>query len=211
MRRTPIVSLALASTLVVSGCASNRGGSPGVVLERGVASWYGPGFHGRRTASGERYDMHELTAAHPSLPFGTLLEVRNVATGASVRVRVNDRGPFAKNRIIDLSKAAAAAIGMIGPGTALVELVAVGKVPIGPRGYAVQVGAFQDEIRARSLADSLCRDFPRVAVRSDDAWHRVQVGAFTDRGDAERFADELDALGYVAVVVPLPLDLAAPN
>lgn len=211
MRRIALLPLALASTLVVSGCASKGRGTTGVTLERGVASWYGPGFHGRRTASGERYDMHALTAAHPKLPFGTLLEVRNVATGASVRVRVNDRGPFAKNRIIDLSKAAAAAIGMIGPGTALVELVAVGRVPIGPRGYAVQVGAFQDEGRARSLADSLCRDFPRVEVRSDDAWHRVQVGAFTDRASAEEFADELDALGYLAVVVALPLDLPTPN
>ncbi len=82
--------------------------------QRGIASWYGPGFHGRRTASGERYDMHELTAAHKSLPFGTRVLVHNPRNGRQVVVRINDRGPYAHGRVIDLSKAAAQAVGMHG-------------------------------------------------------------------------------------------------
>ena len=80
-------------------------------LQRGVASWYGPGFHGRTTANGERFDMHELTAAHKTLPFGTRVLVHNPRTGKEVVVRINDRGPFIKGRVIDLSKAAAKALG----------------------------------------------------------------------------------------------------
>jgi rare lipoprotein A len=85
-------------------------------LERGQASWYGPRFHGRRTASGERHDMYALTAAHKTLPFGTLVRVRSVMTGREVEVRINDRGPFIKGRVIDVSKAAAQALGMLEDG-----------------------------------------------------------------------------------------------
>jgi rare lipoprotein A len=83
---------------------------------RGLASWYGPRFHGRRTASGERFDMHALTAAHPSLPFGSIVRVENPDTGRSVDVRINDRGPHIKQRIIDLSRAAARALGLLDSG-----------------------------------------------------------------------------------------------
>jgi len=82
-------------------------------LDRGIASWYGPGLHGRRTANGERFDQHALTAAHRSLPFGTVVRVRSLVNGRTVDVRINDRGPFLKRRIIDLSRAAAAALGLI--------------------------------------------------------------------------------------------------
>ncbi len=94
------------------------------VLARGKASWYGPNFHGRRTASGERYDMHELTAAHPTLPFGTLVRVQNAANGREVVVRINDRLPPIRHRIIDLSKAAAASPGILRAGLAPVVLLA---------------------------------------------------------------------------------------
>ncbi len=90
--------------------------------ERGTASWYGPGFHGRRTASGERFDQEALTAAHPRLPFGTRVLVRHEGTGETVIVRINDRGPFKRGRIIDLAFAAARAIGMDRSGTAPVAL-----------------------------------------------------------------------------------------
>jgi rare lipoprotein A len=92
-------------------------------LERGQASWYGPRFHGRRTASGERLDMYALTAAHKTLPFGTLVRVRSVMTGREVEVRINDRGPFAKGRVIDVSKAAAQALGMMQDGVKDVVLL----------------------------------------------------------------------------------------
>ena len=88
----------------------------------GKASWYGGKFHGRTTASGERYDMDQLTAAHRSLPFGSRVRVTNQATRDSVVVRINDRGPYAGNRVIDLSRAAARAVRLIGPGVAPVKL-----------------------------------------------------------------------------------------
>ena len=94
-------------------------------LERGLASWYGAQLHRRRTASGERFDMHALTAAHPSLPFGSRVCVRSLATGKAVVVRINDRGPHSGNRIIDLSRAAAQALGMLGRGTKAVALTAL--------------------------------------------------------------------------------------
>jgi rare lipoprotein A len=94
-----------------------------VELARGRASWYGPTFHGRRTSSGERFDMNELTAAHATLPFGTRVRVRNVANGREVVVRINDRGPRVRDRIIDLSKAAAAALGFLRAGEAPVVLI----------------------------------------------------------------------------------------
>ena len=84
---------------------------------RGIASWYGPRFHGRLTASGEKFDMHELTAAHPTLPFGTVVRVQSLANGRTVDVRINDRGPHIKQRVIDLSRAAAKALGLIDAGT----------------------------------------------------------------------------------------------
>ena len=92
------------------------------VDQQGIASWYGPGFHGRKTANGERFNQYELTAAHPTYAFGTQLCVRSKATGQAVVVRVNDRGPFVKNRVIDLSKAAAEEIGMLGKGVKAVEI-----------------------------------------------------------------------------------------
>lgn len=100
-------------------------GKPGAegFFQEGLAVWYGPGFHGRRTASGERYDMHALTAAHPSLPFGTRVRVINLKNGKSVVVRINDRGPFGGTYIIDLSYAAAKAIGALSATRVRVEVV----------------------------------------------------------------------------------------
>ena len=125
--------MVVAAAAVLAGCSTapyrTRPGSdaaaprtPGAEYARGKASWYGPGFHGKRTASGERFDMNDLTAAHRTLPFGTLVRVRNVQNGLEVVVRINDRGPWFRNRIIDLSKAAAAALDLLPVGEALVVL-----------------------------------------------------------------------------------------
>lgn len=128
-------ALALALSLWLGGCAApsrqEAGSLPSTPsapadageIEGGVASWYGGRFHGRRTASGETFDMHALTAAHKSLPFGTRVRVRNLDNGREVVVRINDRGPFTAGRVIDLSRAAAAALGFIQSGTARVALV----------------------------------------------------------------------------------------
>ena len=191
---------------LLSACSANRRpetrpGSGGVrPLEKGTASWYGPGFHGRRTANGERFDMNELTAAHPSLPFGTLLEVRSARSGKSVVVRVNDRGPFSKNRILDLSFAAAREIGLVLSGTGQVELFLVEKGGAPPR-YTVQVAAFGEEERAAALKSELARFYPEAVVRSDGTWSRVQVGAFGDRDKAEALRRELAAMGMSSIVV----------
>lgn len=127
-------AIALTSFLLV-GCTSGRGRPPGEVVSvraeparegeiaRGLASWYGEKFQGRRTASGERFDMNALTAAHPSLPFGTRVLVRNPRNGREVAVRINDRGPFTGGRIIDLSRAAAQAIGLLEAGVGTVVLL----------------------------------------------------------------------------------------
>lgn len=110
------------------------GAAPSAWTETGVASWYGEPFHGRTTASGEVYDMNRLTCAHRTLPFGTRLHVRNLENGRTVVVRVNDRGPFVNDRIVDLSRRAAQELELIGPGTARVRITVVGApAPATPR------------------------------------------------------------------------------
>lgn len=206
--RTASLLLPVVFALLLEACTSTRpafrpSNVPELGVSRGVASWYGPGFHGRRTANGERYDMHDLTAAHPSLPFGTLLEVRNTVNGRTVTVRVNDRGPFAKRRVIDLSYAAALALGMVGPGTAEVELAVVDQARLAALAerYTVQVGAFSEADRAVDLHRDIKRIYPEAFVHSDGIWNRVQVGLFKDRDNAEALRRELAVMGVPAVVV----------
>jgi rare lipoprotein A len=140
--------------------------------ERGVASWYGKKFHGRPTSSQEPYDMHAMTAAHKSLPLPTYVRVRNLSNGKSVVVRVNDRGPFVDNRIIDLSYAAARQLDMLQSGTSLVEVTAIGHEE------AVPTLARSDPDRGtRPQAGTGPPGEPRIFV---------QVGAFGDIGNAER-------------------------
>jgi len=106
---------ALAITALVLGCAlgaTSASAEDAKPPQKGVASWYGPGFHGKKTANGERFNTHALTAAHKTLPFDTKVRVTNERTGKSVVVRINDRGPYAHGRVIDLSKAAAEAVGL---------------------------------------------------------------------------------------------------
>jgi rare lipoprotein A len=198
------LAFSLAGLTLLAGCSNNRKASTSTELkpplQRGTASWYGPKFQGHRTASGERYDMHDKTAAHPSLPFGTQLAVRNIRTGREVVVRVNDRGPFSKRRIIDLSYAAAKEIGIVDMGTANVELYLVPATGAPPR-YTVQVGAFGDPEHALALQREIARYYPEAVVDSDGTWHRVQIGAFDDRDHAESLRRELIVIGMQAVVV----------
>lgn len=176
--------------------------------ERGLASWYGPGFHGNRTASGEFFNMYRLTAAHRTLPFGSIVLVRSLTTGREVKVRVNDRGPFARGRIVDLSWAAAHAIGMTGEGTQPVDVTVIG---IPKHGEAdeplrVQVASFTDELRARALAMQLTLRYEDVRVVIADLpggrRYRVQVGRFDSERAAQAMAGEIDrAYGVECVVV----------
>jgi len=191
--------------------------------EQGLASWYGgaDGFEGKPTASGEIYDSSLLTAAHRDLPLGTLVEVTNVETGASVRVRVNDRGPFVHGRVIDLSQAAARKIGVIGPGTSMVRLTIVGVPPVAPippassspateaatttattRAWAVQVGSFAQPDRAGRHADRLRAAGFDVYLEPYQGLTRVKVGPLDSRADAEEKLAEIEAAGFEGIVMP---------
>ena len=193
----PLALLCLALLWVgsLTACTTARPPSKvGKKFETGTASWYGPKFHGRRTANGEVYDMFELTAAHKKLPFGTVVEVRSLDTGKSITVRINDRGPFVRGRIIDLSRAAADAIDMIGPGTAKVELYLVSGALT--EVFTVQVAAFKRQAHAEELANKLEKRHGPVRISSGGGWHRVQVGRFSKRAEALDLRRRLQKEGY---------------
>src|SRR5688572_9605611 len=194
--RHGVVALALAAA-VVSGCGRAAVAPTPGRPQHGVASWYGPGFHGQPTSSGTAYDQYQLTAAHPNLPLGTRVRVTNLDNGKSIDVLVNDRGPFAKGRVIDLSYAAAHAIGMVGPGTANVAVDVVARPPNGAShvAYCVQVGAFAEEDKARALRARLVPRYDDVYIAAvqtrPDRMYRVRVGPYAERDRAERRATEL--------------------
>lgn len=185
--------------------------------ERGVASWYGPKFHGRPTANGERFDMDAMTAAHKTLPLPTYAEVTNLRNGRRVTVRINDRGPFVDNRLIDLSRAAAQALDMVGPGTTLVD-VRVVQGPGGgavspaapvttaedvPPAFFVQVGAFGDADNARRVARTLADGgFGDVVLQpvsvNGQPLHRVRVGPIDSVDQFDRYIARLAAMGFNA-------------
>ena len=182
-------------------------------LERGVASWYGPDFHGVRTSIGEPYDMYSMTAAHRTLPLPAYARVTNLRNGRSIAVRLNDRGPFKANRIIDLSYAAALKLDMVREGTTLVEVRALepdgpplpGPPPPATELYA-QAGAFGVEDNARRLRDRLAgAGVLHVRVRADAAGghplFRVRVGPIESVAAYDALVARLHALGVAAVVL----------
>jgi rare lipoprotein A len=179
---------------------------PGAIQE-GVASWYGPGFHGKKTTSGEVYDQLDMTAAHQSLPLGTRVVVTNLHNGRTVEVRINDRGPFARSRIVDLSYAAASTLDMIGPGTAPVRLQVVGAPDVAfvPLEYTVQAGSFSDSGNAAALQQRLQMRYADVRIARQDvgaeAYYRVRVGRFTDRTQALALARNIASSGLQTVVM----------
>jgi rare lipoprotein A len=173
-------------------------GYPIGFVERGMASWYGPGFHGNKTANGERYDMYKLTAAHRTLPLGSVAVVHSLISGRQVTVRINDRGPFARGRVLDLSLASAQALGMVGNGTDQVELRVVDYNPR-PEGMGVlrvQVGAFADIQNARALFAQVQRDFADGRIIQIDLpegrRYRVQIGRFSTESEAQIAVGRLD-------------------
>jgi rare lipoprotein A len=177
--------------------------------EEGVASWYGgrDGFEGKPTASGEIYDSSLLTAAHRELPLGSIVEVTNLDNGKAVRVRINDRGPFIAGRIIDLSRAAAEEIGLLGPGVGSVRLSVVtpGVVQeiVSPSGrWAVQVGSFADRLRAERHAERVRGIGRRVFLEPFRGLSRVKVGPFDSRKEAQRELETLEDEGFEGIVVP---------
>ncbi|HYF22809.1 MAG TPA: septal ring lytic transglycosylase RlpA family protein [Caulobacteraceae bacterium] len=178
-----ILTLALAS-----GFASQAAAQSKPFAKTGAASWYGQAFQGRKTASGERFDMREMTAAHRTLPFGTRLEVTNLANGRTVVVRVNDRGPFSGGRILDLSHAAAEKLGFVDQGAAKVAVRLLGEeVGEDDRLYTVEAGEYPAreaaELAAERLGDDPVAVTP-VAAEGAEAY-RVNLGPWPSREEAE--------------------------
>lgn len=184
-------------------------------LERGVASWYGPTFHGESTSSGEKYDMYAMTAAHTMLPLPTYARVTNLKNGRSVVVRINDRGPFVANRLIDLSYSAAAKLDMLKEGTTLVEVKALtvqepdeltrsAQTP--PPALYVQAGAFADQRNAQRVLDRLhsgglssafiLAPTSGEALDGKPALYRVRLGPISTVPEFDQLAARLKALGY---------------
>lgn len=217
--RTATVLVLGLSSLLASGCLHRRRhhkpapsnvprtpsgpGAPAAPIvqnQGGTASWYGHPFDGRPTSSGEIYNMHDLTAAHRTLPFGTQVRVHDLDNGQDVVVRVNDRGPFVEGRILDLSYAAAKQMGMIGAGIARVRLEILNPAVLSVPGiFAVQVGAFRDRANADRLRDRIAQRFQPVMIQSfdrgDGLYHRVRVGQESSEEAARELARQLQQAG----------------
>ena len=172
--------------------------------ETGVASWYGRDFQGRTTASGEIFDMNGISAAHRTLPLGTVLGVTNLDNFQSIKVRINDRGPFTKGRVLELSFGAAKELGFASQGTARVKLESLGPVTDAAL-YTVHAAAFAEEENARTLKARLQRKYETVYIVIHESnvgkFYRVRVGAYSSEDKAERVAAKLTLEGLEPVVV----------
>ncbi|MGA3086272.1 MAG: septal ring lytic transglycosylase RlpA family protein [Thermodesulfobacteriota bacterium] len=190
--------------------------------EKGICSWYGPDFHGKPTSSGELYDMFGFTAAHRILPFNTQVRVRNPSNKKEIVVRINDRGPFLKDRILDLSYSGAKELGVIGSGTALIELEALGiledieengrkftrlvkQVDFQQGEFSVQIGAFKDRQNALSLKERLQKEYPTIeiseTIHSGETLFRVRVTQYKELKEAVRLQNQLEEKGFSQALV----------
>ena len=230
MRAVPLLLFSMA---LLAGCATGSrhgGGTPGSkpytvlgktyyplksakgFVEEGVASWYGPGFHGKKTASGETYNQSAMTAAHKLLPLGTKVRVTHLGNGRSLIVRVNDRGPFVDDRVIDLSRAAATHLDIVGKGTARVRICSLDvataasyastPATIPAKFFYIQVGAFADKGNANRLVAVLTQGGHkgRLFFGSNNMWN-VQVGPWENRQYALENLDTFRPLYPSAFVV----------
>jgi rare lipoprotein A len=182
--------------------------------QNGMASWYGWDFHGKKTSNGELYNMYAMTAAHKTLPLGTYVKVHNLENNRSVVVRINDRGPFVRGRIIDLSYSAAKDIGIVGPGTARVEVIALGRRTSSSGGaastytvedyshgrFTFQVGAFLNRENAERQKRALARRYKNAHItvydRGDKLFYRVRVGRFATLQEAIQHQEILIQDGF---------------
>jgi len=198
----PVVTVALLG--ILASCRHDRGVEK---LRRGEgqegqASWYGPGFDGRKTANGERFDQHDMTAAHRTLPFGTVVRVTRLDSGEAVTVRVNDRGPFVSGRIIDLALGAAREIGLDRDGVARVVLT-VERWPDQdvPAVFSVQVGAFKERANATRLRARLAGSWKDVHIQEWYEFQRVRVGLYLTESEAQQASDRLRDEGFTPFVI----------
>jgi len=180
-------------------------------VQTGMASWYGRDFHGKKTSNGERYDMHAMTAAHKTLPLGVYVKVENRKNGREIVVRVNDRGPFVKGRIIDLSFEAAKKLGVTAEGTAPVRVEALGYQGTGAEkykapetydagSYTVQVGSFKEQANADRLSEQMKKlsgfSDVRLTDVNNEAFYRVYAGKYGSLEAAEAAEEKLTEQGY---------------
>ena len=192
--------------VLLSSCGTTRSGK---VIDQGEASWYGPGFHGNQTANGEIYDQNKLTAAHRTLPFNTVVRVVNLNNGKRVDVRINDRGPYARGRIIDLSRAAADKIDMSNSGVAPVRLILVSSEdPIRTRGpgninreeFTIQLASFNSRSDAEAYSRQI-RNSRVVNARVDNRTvYRVYFGRYRSTDAAQRDLNRLKRRGHEGYV-----------
>lgn len=191
--------------ILITSCARMRY-SPAGNVQRGLASWYGEDFHGKPTSSKEIYNMYDMTAAHKTLPFGTYVVVTNLKNGKSVIVRINDRGPFIRGRIIDLSYAAAKVIDMVGPGVVPVKVEILERYS--PRKstqkFSIQVGAFIHKGNANALRKKLQKKYRNVYISRFDTplqtYYRVRIRAHSMES-AQKIAQKLIREGYTVLVL----------
>ena len=187
--------------------------------QRGIASWYGKDFHGKKTSNGENYDMYALTAAHKTLPLGTYVQVHNLENNRRVEVRINDRGPFVRGRIIDLSYTAANQIGIVDSGTARVEVIALATpattdggaprsfepVDLYTGNFTFQIGAFVNRQNAERLTAKLNEKYKNAHItvydRGDQIFYRVRVGKFSTLQQAEAQESFLIRDGYIDLFI----------
>jgi peptidoglycan lytic transglycosylase len=194
-----VVCMLAALCLALTGCTKKAPAPDG---QLGVASWYGHPYHGRPTASGEIYDMEQMTAAHRTLPFGTVLRVESQVNKRITQVRINDRGPFVQGRIIDLSHAAAQAIDM--PGIAEVRLQVISMPATrAAEVFAVQIGAFSQRADAQALMTQMQKKYgaARLVFRGGDQTWRVLIGLEPTMESANTLAEQLDKDAGPAFVV----------
>lgn len=174
-------------------------------VQHGEASWYGDKFHGRKTANGEKYDMYKKSAAHKILPFNTYVKVTNLSNDKYTIVRINDRGPFKKGRVIDLSYAAAKEIDLVGPGVAKVKIIALRRDQVDPNikdgTFTVQIGAFGEKANAEGLADklSVLYDYINITEYRDNnnrKFFRVHVSKTHTLDSAVEIEKKLEEMGF---------------
>jgi rare lipoprotein A len=203
----------LAFVALLAGCAKARPHPPSLPsspsVETGLASWYGYPYHGRKSANGEVFDQEKMTAAHRTLAFGTRVRVTNVENSRAVDVRITDRGPFVDGRVIDVSRAAARALGIIGSGVAQVRLEIVdapAPLPSIEDGFAVQVGAFRERANADRLSAEMRQRYgtARIVLREGEPklW-RVLVGQEHTLEGCQVLAERLKGQGFANFVVRL--------
>jgi len=216
MRET-LLRFSLISAYAFIGLVSTAAQADPWHSEKGLASHYGKEFHGKKTASGERFSQTDMTAAHRHLPLGTKVMVENIETGEKIEVKINDRGPYAdrKRRVIDLSKAAADSIGLVEQGIGRVE-VTVTEPPVQAQKtsaeeesyFEVQVGAFEDGEQARAVLTQVEPWFPKAYIAPRDGpageYYRVRIGPFKTKENAQQIARVLQRGGHRVFLDEVP-------